>query len=108
MDFPAWEKFIADLDRCARGEDAQGQPLFIDDEGMEWGGILIFSEGDLEQMCMMYGLSSYNSVGKMCGWCDADRDGLPYTDLTDEAAWKPTEKMSNDVSKCLKCLIIRR
>ena len=99
MDAVAWRVLLEDMDNCARGLDSSGGALYTDEDGVQWGGILILSEGDLEQMCREYGLKLYNAPGPCCGWCFADRDGLPYTDLTPEALWRPTEQMSNDVRK---------
>ena len=101
IDHPAWERFLADLDNIARGLDDRGEPLFVDSEGLHWGGIAIFGEGDLEQMCAEWGLTHYNAITQMCGWCLADRneDNLPHTDLSRRADWRPTELMflDNDV-----------
>ena len=99
MDARAWRQFVADVDNCARGVDSRGQPLYVDDDGVEWGGILIFSEGDLEQMCREYGLPLYTAAGPCCGWCQADREDMPYTDLSFNASWRPTEQMPHNVCK---------
>ena len=97
LDFPAWEAFIKDLDNIANGVDSKGQPLYVDDNGISWGGIAIFCEGDMELMCVTYGLATYTSAEEMCGWCEATAsDEHPYTDLTEHATWRPTENMSND------------
>ena len=45
--------------------------------------------GDLDEICNQYGLHHFNS-GHPCFWCRADTEGVPWTDLSPEAAWRDT------------------
>lgn len=58
------------------------------DEG-KWGGVLLFFGCDLEYCCNELGMSHYNSL-KPCGYCDADTMGVPHTDYSAGAMWRPT------------------
>ena len=93
-----WAKFFADMDLMAQGIDEGGNPLYVDDEGNQWKGILLFGFGDLEQVCVSYGAKHYNEGHEMCGWCDANRITKQYTNLQEDAEWRLSAKtMTNDV-----------
>lgn len=97
MDDPAWDAFFEDLERCSRGLDPNGEKLFVDEFGDDWGPILLFSLGDLEQFTVGYGMRGYNDRDEMCGWCRANRTTRLFTDNQEDSAWRPTEDMPNDV-----------
>ena len=97
IDHPAWETMLRDFDMMAQGKGSDGQDLYIDSEGVSWGGILLFGEGDLEKIVVGWGCKHYQAVSECCPWCLANRSTRPYTDLSPEALWRPTEAMSNEV-----------
>ena len=97
MDSAAWTAFFTDMDRIAEGKMPNGENIYVDEEGVHWGGILLFSQGDLEQLCLQYGLTNYNSMSEMCGYCRANRTDMPHTNLQEDAPWRPTRNMSNEV-----------
>ena len=99
MDDVAWGKLIEDLNRIAEGKDANGDALYTNPNGDDWGGTFLFAEGDLQQLCEGWGLRHYNSPTELCGFCLANRDrhSYPYTDVTRHAPWRPTE-VTNEVA----------
>ena len=99
-----WQQFFENMDCLARGVDENGSPIYIDSEGNTWSGILLFSFGDLEQLCVQYGLSSYGDADQICGWCDANRTDRPFTNLQEFAEWRPSENMTDDVLEFFGCL----
>lgn len=90
IDAVAWKAILDDFDALATGG-------FTDDNGVIWDLILVFGTGDMEQLCIQWGLKSYNDPHEMCGVCRADRSTRPHTDMLDTAQWRPTEDMSNEV-----------
>ena len=94
LDDEAWTAILDDFDQLANGG-------FTDADGIVWSGVLIFGTADLEQLCLQWGLKSYNSPLEMCGYCRGNRHDstIPHTDLQEGAAWRPTEEaMTNEVS----------
>ena len=73
LDSAAWEKILANFDQMALGLDENGETLYRDKNGKEWKFILLFAQGDTEQLCVSWGLPSYNSIDQVCGMCLADR-----------------------------------
>ena len=59
---------------------------------------MLFSEADLEQDTVCWGLVSYNAAAECCGWCLANRSSRPVTDMSHDAEWRPTENMTNEIS----------
>ena len=98
-----WKQFFDNMDCLAQGVDEHGQPIYIDADGNRWAGILLFGLGDLEQLCMQYGLCSYTDAAEICGWCEANRTDKPYTNLQLSAEWRPSENMSNHVVEFFGC-----
>ena len=98
IDADAWEALISDMDRMASCLGADGEPLFIDENGESWGAVLLFGTGDMEQICLKWGLPDYNSIDELCPWRRCNRSTLPYTDQQEHALWRPTEDMPNDVT----------
>ena len=96
-DSAMWEAFFQDMDFLAQGVDPDLNPLYVDDNGNQWGGCLLFGQADLEQICIHYGLKSYNDNDEMCPWCDANRTDRKYTNLQADSEWRPSENMTNDV-----------
>ena len=97
MDTVMWEDFFRNMDLLAQGIDENGDPVYVDSDGNRWCGILLFSLGDLEQLCIKYGLKCYNDADEICGWCDANRTTRQYTNLLENSEWRPSEDMSNHV-----------
>ena len=97
MDTDAWQSLLSDMDKMANCQGPDGEPLFIDANGEAWGAILLFGTGDMEQLCQQWGLPDYNSIDELCPWCRCNRSTLPYTDQQENALWRPTEDMPNDV-----------
>ena len=56
--------------------------------GQRWGLMPLFSQQDLEQLTVGFGLRSYNAAGKCCGYCPADRDLFPFTNLHEDSPWR--------------------
>ena len=98
IDHPFWRAFLHDFDMMAEGKDSNGEILFIDSEGNAWGSILLFGEGDCEQIVVCWGCKHYMAAHEMCAFCLANKSTRPYTDLSPEAAWRRTERdMTNQV-----------
>ena len=97
MDTDAWQSLLSDMDKMANCQGPDGEPLFIDANGEAWGAILLFGTGDMEQLCQQWGLPDYNSIDELCPWRRCNRSTLPYTDQQENALWRPTEDMPNDV-----------
>ena len=101
LDDVAWGQLIDDLNRIAHGLSPNGEPLYTDPNGDEWGGIFLFAEGDLQQLCEGWGLPHYNAPAPrdMCGYCFANRSNdYPYTDTSRNAEWRSTEdRLTNEV-----------
>ena len=93
-----WNEFFHNMDLLAQGIDENGNPLYVDSEGNKWCGVLLFGLGDLEQLCVAYGMPAWGDADQICGWCDANRTDRKYTNLQHDAEWRPSENMSNDVS----------
>ena len=102
IDDAAWEKILSAFDQMAYGKDEVGEVLYTDEHGVEWCFILVFGCADMEQLCLGWGLKSYNNVDTtgMCGFCLANRDDsdIPYTNCQEDSEWRPTCPLSNDVS----------
>ena len=103
IDHPCWDMFVGNFDALANGYDEDGQPVYIDEFGQVWGAILLFSEADLEQDTVGWGLPSYNAADECCGWCLANRSSRPLTDMSADATWRPTENMTNEVNFDVLC-----
>ena len=87
----------------AVGLDENGDILYRDENGREWKFSLIFAQGDMEQLCQSWGLPSYGSVDAVCGMClgSRDDDGYNHTHLQEDANWRHTCPLHNDVlTKC--------
>ena len=84
------------MDRLAEGVLADGTPAAVDEDGTQWGLILLFGQGDLEQLVLQWGLPSYGSTEEMCGYCLANRSNRPYTNLQENSPWRPTTNLSNE------------
>ena len=97
LDDKTWERFLHAFDRMAQGLDEEANILYQDSEGVVWKFVLLFACADMEQLCLGWGLMSYNNVGQMCGYCLADRDVFLYTNLQEDAEWKDTCPLPNDV-----------
>ena len=50
--------------------------------------MLLFDKGDGEAHHIGLGLPGYNSKYRVCGYCHADKDGLPWTDLRRCSLWR--------------------
>ena len=81
----------------ANGVDENGEPLFIDAEGNSWSLVLLFGTGDMEQLCIGWGLASYNAEHELCGYCLANRSDIPYTDCQDDSCWRETCPLKPEV-----------
>ena len=92
-----WEKLLAAFDQLADGLDEDGNPIYIDAQGRQWRFVLMFGCGDMEQLCQGWGLKSYNDIHEMCGFCVANRTDVLFTDLQEDAAWRDTCPIPNDV-----------
>ena len=90
IDSDGWKAILDDFDKLA-------DCFSVDVDGENWNLVLIFATGDLEQLCMKWGLKSYNGPIELCGFCLANRTSRTYTDLQEDAGWRPTENMSNEV-----------
>ena len=83
------------MDRLAEGKLPNGEDAYVDEAGRQWGGILLFAQSDLEQLCLQWGLPSYNDIDEMCPYCRANRSSRPFTNLQEDAEWRPTASLSN-------------
>ena len=97
VDANVYEVFLKEMDGFSNKLGPDGQPLFVDASGRHWGGIFLFSTGDLEQILQSYNMRHYNLVDQICPGCLADRSLRPFTNLQEDAEWKETENMLNKV-----------
>ena len=51
----------------------------------------------MEQLCLGWGLRSFNDTDEMCGCCLANRKDRPYTDMADDSEWRFTCPLSHEV-----------
>ena len=103
LDAATWKTLLDDFDRMAIGQNENGEVLCRDSSGREWNFVLLFGQGDMEQLCQSWGLPHYNDIRDICAMCLAnrDRDGNNFTDLQDDASWRPTCPLPNHVlAKC--------
>ena len=92
-----WDLFLKCFDCMAQGLDLDGSPLYVDGAGWLKKFVKLFGGADMEGLCLGWGLKSYNDVNEMCGLCLADRDDRPFTDMADDAGWRPTCPLSHEV-----------
>ena len=97
MDAEAWGAFFEDMDRLADGYMPDGSDVYVDDDGRRWGGILNHGQGDGEQICYHWVLQHYSDMDEVCPFCRANRSTRPYTNLQENAEWRPTTNLSNEV-----------
>ena len=97
LDDKTWGKFLAYFDAMANGLDELGNVLYEDPAKFSWCLLLLFSTGDLEQLCRVWGLQDYNGVHEMCCACLANRTTLPFTDNQEDSAWRDTCPLPNEV-----------
>ena len=97
MDHATWELLLGNFDCLARGEDENGQPIYVDAAGIQWKFVLVFGGGDMEQFVFGWGLKSYNDTDELCGLCLANRSDRPYTNMQVDSEWRPTCPLSEEV-----------
>ena len=90
----AWADFLDSLDEMFYGVDSDGE-AHVPDGDINWKLCVLFGKADSEQCCLGWGLRSYNDVDEMCGYCDANRTTRPFTNLHEDATWRPSERMLN-------------
>ena len=83
----AWKLFLDDFEALESGV-VDGAAVCEDDDGTRWCQILLFDKGDGEAHHVGLGLPGYSSKYRVCGYCHADRDGLPWTDCRPCALWR--------------------
>ena len=96
LDSTAWKRLLDDFDRLAVGLLPDGSSAFQDQDGVQWCFINIFAGADLEHLVNQYGLVNYNGGDEVCQYCLANRTSRPYTDLQEDAAWRPTANLTNE------------
>ena len=86
----------------AVGLDENGDILYRDENGREWKFILIFAQGDMEQLCRSWGLPDYGSVDAVCAMCLGNRgEDYNHAHLQEDSSWRGTCPLHNDVlTKC--------
>ena len=75
----SWQCILASFDKLA-GPIAPGD---------EWGAVLVFLGSDLEYVCQVVGMQSYNDAN-CCAECDANGSTVPHSDFSADALWKAT------------------
>ena len=95
MDAKALEIFLDNFDKMAEGLDENGEV----NAGIRWKMVLILGGADMEQLAYGWGLKSYNDLTEICPCCLAsrDEDDKPFTDQLENANWRPTCPLPNDV-----------
>ena len=81
-----WDYILAELEKLALTG-------FLDADGKRWNGMPLVSKADEQQRCDEWGLPDYRGP-EPCSDCLCNRTDKPYTDLRENAAWKPTENMA--------------
>ena len=106
LDNAAWATLLDNFDQMAQGLDENGEVIYTDAEGKVWKFVLLFGQGDMEQLCLGWGLPSYSSIDQICGMCLADRTqfGNNYTDMQEWANWRNTCPIHNDIQSSAKVL----
>ena len=102
LDDRSWEQILGYFDAMANGLDETGEILYEDENGIRWKFIVIFGQGDLEQLCQQWGVVSYNGEHEMCGCCLANRTTMQFTNLQENAEWRPTCPLSNEASRSVR------
>ena len=97
QDRASWNLFFAEFDLLAAGVDEDGVPYFLNLDGSFWSFILVGGKGDMEVICMAWGLNGYGDRDEICGWCLCNRSTLPHTDCRTCADWKHTTDLPNDI-----------
>ena len=96
FDAIAWKRVLDDFDGLAMGLLPDGSPAFKDEDGVEWGFINLFSGADLEHLVNQYGIVNYNGGDEVCQFCLANRTSRNFTNLQEDAEWRPTTNLSNE------------
>ena len=67
----------------------RGQLIAPIEDGSEisWTVVVILGKADLEELTEYYKLHSYNSTTRVCAFCFADRQLLPFNHFSKAAAW---------------------
>ena len=69
----------------------------------EWFFCTLFAKADEEQRSLKWGLPSYNDIHEICSECMCNRSNRPYTDLSRNARWRPTESMTKQCYRARIC-----
>ena len=72
----SWPPILDSFEQLAKPVDADG-----------CGGVLLFLGSDLEYICVVCGMNSYNSA-EICGFCLANGTTFPHTDYSPGAGWR--------------------
>ena len=78
-----WECVLDDFRDLSRG-------IIRDKIGVEWSFIMLLIKADEEARVNEFGLASWSSA-EPCPECRSNRSDKPYTDLSRQALWRPTE-----------------
>ena len=85
----AWQALFEEFQMLAQGSGAR-------DADGDWCFILLFGQGDMEQL-VRWGHQSYNDPSSICSSCDCNRlqHGKPWSDLRKNAAWRECQPLPN-------------
>ena len=91
-DTVAWQAVLADFDAMAQGI-VDGHPI-AQDGRKTWKFVLMVAKADEEARCNVFGLPHFGAE-ECCSECLCNKQlaGRPFTDLSAQAAWRPTEAM---------------
>lgn len=99
---PFWDELYWSFECMSRGvwpeTDASGKPFPPGSKeaavagtplvaGSQFRPVLLFCKGDMEFFANELGLAHYHG-NSICSWCGCDRQSLPWSDFSDNAAWR--------------------
>ena len=97
-DRPWWPRLIEDLAALGSGV-VGGREAARDPDGTLWKVALVFVKCDEDVRANDFGLAHFAARDEVCPECLANRTTRPFTDMRENALWRPGEGMIFDVYK---------
>ena len=91
-DYPFWTRSLDNLPQLGSGV-VDGQEVARDADGTLWTFALLFVKADEDVRANDFGLVHFGGRSEVCPECMANRDARPFTDMSAEAGWRPSEAM---------------
>ena len=91
-DYPFWTRLLDNLLQLGSGV-VDGQEVARDADGTLWTFALVFVKADEDVRANDFALVHFEGKNEACPECMANRDTRPFTDMSAEAGWRPSEAM---------------